>query len=99
MITRRVRTAIREVGPQGHFLGTQHTLDHFESAFFMPTIMDFNSFEQWKAEGAKDHDTRGREKARNMLMDYEEPKLSETAAEALRDFVAQREKAMPDMMS
>ena len=29
--------AIREVGPQGHFLGTQHTLEHFESAFFMPT--------------------------------------------------------------
>ena len=28
--------AIREVGPAGHFLGTQHTLEHFEDAFFMP---------------------------------------------------------------
>ena len=54
-------------GPPGHFLGTQHTLEHFEKAFFIPSIMDFNSFEQWQAEGAKDHDTRGREKARAML--------------------------------
>ena len=28
--------AVREVGPQGHFLGTAHTLEHFEKAFFMP---------------------------------------------------------------
>ena len=65
--------AVREVGPAGHFLGTKHTLDHFESAFFMPTVMDFNPFEQWSAEGAKDHDTRGREKAAAMLAAYEEP--------------------------
>ena len=91
--------AIREVGPQGHFLGTQHTLEHFESAFFMPTIMDFNSFEQWKAEGAKDHDTRGREKARNMLADYEEPKLEEGIAEGLTDFIARREEALPNSVS
>ncbi|BCH30726.1 trimethylamine methyltransferase [Mesorhizobium sp. L-8-10] len=91
--------AIREVGPAGHFLGTQHTLEHFESAFFMPTVMDFNSFEQWSAEGAKDHDTRGREKARNMLKDYEEPKLDDGIAEALRDFVARREKALPDTVN
>ena len=47
-------------------------------------LMDFNSFEQWNAEGAKDHDTRGREKARNMLQDYEEPKLDEGIAEVLQ---------------
>lgn len=91
--------AIREVGPQGHFLGTQHTLDHFETAFFMPTLMDFNSFEQWNAEGAKDHDTRGREKARAMLQDYQEPKLDEGVAEALQDFIAKREKTLPDTVN
>ena len=88
--------AVREVGPAGHFLGTQHTLEHFEKAFFIPSIMDFNSFEQWSAEGAKDHDTRGREKARAMLNAYEEPKLDEAVAEGLRDFIARREEALPD---
>jgi trimethylamine--corrinoid protein Co-methyltransferase len=91
--------AVREVGPQGHFLGTQHTLEHFESAFFMPTLMDFNSYEQWNAEGAKDHDRRGREKARNMLLDYQEPRLDAGIAEALGDFVARREKGLPDTVN
>ena len=91
--------AIREVGPQGHFLGTQHTLEHFQSAFFMPTLMDFNSFEQWNAEGAKDHDTRGRELAGRMLQDYEEPKLDDAVADALQDFVARRESTLADTVN
>ncbi|MBI3673456.1 MAG: trimethylamine methyltransferase family protein, partial [Rhizobiales bacterium] len=91
--------AIREVGPAGHFLGTKHTLEHFESAFFMPSLMDFNSFEQWQAEGSKDHDTRGRDKARAMLAAYEEPKLDEGVAEGLRDFIARREGELPNSVS
>ncbi len=91
--------AVREVGPAGHFLGTQHTLEHFEKAFFIPSIMDFNSFEQWSAEGSKDHDTRGRDKARIMLANYEEPKLDEGIAEGLRDFIARREEQLPNSVS
>ena len=87
--------AVREVGPGGHYLGTQHTLEHFESAFFMPRIMDFNSFEQWAAEGEKDHDSRGREKAKAMLAAYEEPRLDEAVDEGLRDFIARRERELP----
>lgn len=91
--------AVREVGPQGHYLGTQHTLDHFEKAFFTPSLMDFSSFEQWSAEGAKDHDTRGREKARAMLKAYEPPKMDEGIAEGLRDFIAKREEGLPNSVN
>ncbi len=91
--------AIREVGPAGHFLGTAHTLENFEKAFFMPSIMDFNSFEQWSAEGAKDHDTRGREKAKAMLAAYEAPKMDEGIAEGLRDFIARRGEELPNSVS
>jgi trimethylamine--corrinoid protein Co-methyltransferase len=91
--------AIREVGPQGHFLGTQHTLDHFEKAFFMPSMMDFNSYEQWNAEGARDHDRRGRDKARAMLAEYEAPAIDEGVAEGLRDFIARRQETLPDTVS
>jgi trimethylamine---corrinoid protein Co-methyltransferase len=62
-------------------------------------VMDFNSFEQWSAEGAKDHDTRGREKARAMLSNYQEPKLDEGIEEALQDFIAQREERLPDTVN
>jgi trimethylamine---corrinoid protein Co-methyltransferase len=91
--------AVREVGPQGHFLGTAHTLEHFEKAFFMPTVMDFNPFEQWSAEGAKDHDMRGRDKARAMLANYEKPAMDEGIAEGLREFIAKRERELPDTVS
>jgi trimethylamine---corrinoid protein Co-methyltransferase len=91
--------AVREVGPAGHFLGTAHTLEHFEKAFFMPSIMDFNSYEQWNADGAKDHDARGRDKARTMLANYEKPKMDENITQALREFVLKRERELPDNVS
>ncbi len=91
--------AVREVGPAGHFLGTAHTLEHFEKAFFMPSIMDFNSYEQWNAEGAKDHDTRGRDKAKAALANYQKPHMDEAKAEALAEFVAKRERELPDTVS
>jgi trimethylamine---corrinoid protein Co-methyltransferase len=91
--------AVREVGPQGHFLGTKHTLERFESAFFSPSIMDFNSFEQWDAEGAKDHDARGRDKARALLDAYEAPPIDGSILDGLDDFIARRERELPDTVS
>ena len=91
--------AVREVGPAGHFLGTAHTLKHFENAFFLPSIMDFNNFEQWSAAGAQDAETRALAKAKAMLETYEEPKLDEGKHEALRAFMAKREQELPDNVS
>ena len=88
--------AIREVGPGGHFLGTQHTLDHFEKAFFAPKLMDFSSLAQWSAEGENDMDARGQAEARALLAGYEPPPLDPAVAEALTDFVARRERELPD---
>jgi len=58
--------------------------------------MDFNSFEQWAAEGSKDLDTRGRERARALLAAYEPPRMDEGVADAIADFVARRERELPD---
>jgi trimethylamine---corrinoid protein Co-methyltransferase len=80
-------------------LGTAHTLENFEKAFFMPSIMDFNSFEQWQVEGSKTHDERGRDKARAALAAYEKPKMDEGIAEALAEFVATRERELPNLMN
>jgi trimethylamine--corrinoid protein Co-methyltransferase len=91
--------AVREVGPAGHFLGTAHTLSKFERAFFMPSIMDFNSYEQWSAEGSQDAAQRALAKARSMLEAYQEPKLEESKIEALEDFIARRERELPATVS
>jgi trimethylamine---corrinoid protein Co-methyltransferase len=91
--------AVREIGPGGHYLGTAHTQTHFQSAFFMPELLDNNSFEQWQLDGAKDANTRGLEAARRMLETYEQPPLDPSIDEALTAFITEREAALPDEMN
>ena len=88
-------SAVRDIGPGGHYLGHPHTQANFQEAFFMPTLFDNNSYEQWVAEGSKDATTRALEKARKLLSDYQEPKLDEAIDEALLDFIARREREIP----
>ena len=93
--------AVRGIGPGGHYLGTQHTQDHFKSAFFMPELLDNNSYEQWLAEGAMDGNARGLKKAAELLEHYEdhEPKLDPAAEEELLAFIAKREAELPDTVT
>ena len=82
---------IREIGPGGHFLGTDHTRANFETAFAMPKLFDSNSFEQWEAEGAKDANTRANEMARELLHRYERPAMDASVEEELRAYVRKME--------
>ena len=50
--------AVHQIGPGGHYLGTEHTQSHFQTAFFMPELADNNSFEQWQLDGSKDATAR-----------------------------------------
>ena len=87
---------IGDVGPGGHFLGTAHTQAHFQDAFFMSDLFDNNSFEQWLADGARDADARGLEAARKALDGYVAPALDPGVEAALADFIARRERELPD---
>ncbi len=88
--------AIREVGPGGHFLGSAHTQAHFQDAFFMSSLADNNSFEQWQLEGSKDAATRGREAALTALERWVDPGLDPAIDAALAAFIQEREAAIPD---
>ncbi|MEO0428411.1 MAG: trimethylamine methyltransferase family protein [Pseudomonadota bacterium] len=88
-------SAVRDVGPGGHYLGHPHTLEKFQSAFFMPKLFDNNAIEQWQADGALDTTARALGRARALLEDYEEPALDPGVDEALRDFIARREREIP----
>lgn len=87
--------AVPDVGPGGHYLGHPHTLEKFQSAFFMPELLDNNSIEQWTADGEKEITQRALETARAMLSEYQEPKLDEARDEALLDYIARREIEIP----
>jgi trimethylamine---corrinoid protein Co-methyltransferase len=90
--------AVREIGPGGHYLGTAHTQDHFQTAFFMPTLLDNNSFEQWQLDGSKDANARAVEAARRLLESYEPPPLDPAIDEALLAFIREREAVLPDSL-
>ena len=88
-------SAVRDIGPGGHYLGHPHTQENFERAFFMPKLFDNNSVEQWQAEGAREITERALEHARRLLADYEEPMLDAAKDEELRDYIARREREIP----
>ena len=89
--------AIREVGPGSHFLGSAHTRANFETAFYRSPVADNNSFEQWESEGALDCAKRANRLWKEMLAGYEAPPIDESVDEALREFIARRKAAQPDM--
>lgn len=89
-------SAVRDVGPGGHYLGHEHTINNFERAFFMPKLLDNNSIEQWIAEGSIEITQRALDMAKTKLNEYIEPKLDEAKNEELLDYIARREREIPD---
>jgi trimethylamine---corrinoid protein Co-methyltransferase len=88
--------AIRENGPGQHFLGSAHTLANFETAFYRSETADYNSFEQWSEEGAKDAATRANATWKRMLAEYEAPPIDPGVDEALMEFIIRRKASFPD---
>lgn len=58
-------------------------------------MFDNNSIEQWAAEGSAEITERALKHARQLLNAYEEPKLDAGVNEALLDYIARRERAIP----
>ncbi len=91
--------AVKDIGPGGHYLGHPHTQENFERAFFMPKLLDNNSFEQWQADGSVEITGRALDHARTLLEQYEQPALDEAKDEELRDYIARRERELPGNVS
>jgi trimethylamine---corrinoid protein Co-methyltransferase len=83
-------------GPGQHYLGTEHTLANFETAFWRPDTPDANSFEQWESEGSKDAVTRAHERWQQMLSDYEAPMLDDDIDSRLQTWIQERKDSFPD---
>lgn len=89
-------SAFHENPPGTHFLGTQHTLQNFESAFWRSDLADSASFEQWQEEGSKDARTRASERVKDLLGSYEAPALDDGVAAELSEFVERRKRELAD---
>lgn len=82
--------AIKEVGPQGHFFGVQHTQDRYETAFYSPFASDWRNYEAWELDGAKWTAERAHKIFKDILNEFTPPPMDEAIAEELRAYVARR---------
>lgn len=85
--------AIRDVGPGGHFFGTTHTLERYETAFYQPLLSDWRNYESWAEAGSPDALTRANRTYRTILAEYEEPAIDPAIDEELKAFMAKRREA------
>ncbi len=57
---------IDEVGPDGDYMSTRHTLKHFKEDWY-PRLFDRRNYDEWAADGSKTLRERAREKALSIL--------------------------------
>jgi trimethylamine--corrinoid protein Co-methyltransferase len=82
--------AIADVGPGGHFFGTAHTLERFETAFYAPMLSDWRNFETWQADGSRTATERANAIWKRLLAEAVPPPLDPAIADALDAFVRRR---------
>jgi trimethylamine--corrinoid protein Co-methyltransferase len=81
---------IEEVGPGGHFFGTQHTQDRFRTAFYKPLISDWRNYESWQEAGSPQAPDKAKALVARFLDAYEPPAMDPAVREELDAFVARR---------
>lgn len=86
--------AIAAVGPGGHFFGSPHTIERYETAFYSPLVSDWRNFETWAESGSIDARERAHQIWRRLLEESESPALDPAIDEALVEFVAMRKEAL-----
>ena len=84
--------AIADVGPGGHFFGSAHTLERYETAFYRPLVSDWRNFETWHEDGARTATERANGIWKQLLADFVEPALDPAIGEALDAFVDRRKR-------
>lgn len=69
--------AIDRVGPGGHFLGDEHTFNHFRENW-QPDLTDRQTFEAWEASGRKTMGDRAKEKINFILANHKPEALPQS---------------------
>ncbi len=82
--------AIAEVGPGGHFFGTAHTLERFETAFYSPLLSDWRNFETWRDDGSLDATKRANSIYKETVAAHQPPPLDPARLDEINAFIDRR---------
>ena len=86
--------AMARVPTGGHFFGDPHTLERYRTAFYMPLLSSWQTYEIWKESGELSATERATGIWKAALDDYSEPAMEAGVREALDDYVAKRKEAI-----
>ena len=84
--------AIADVGAGGHFFGTPHTQERYETAFYSPFLSDWSNYENWHDNGATPTDVRANGIWKRILEEFEAPPMDDDARGALDEFTERRKR-------
>jgi len=84
--------AIGAVPPGGHFFGTEHTMQRYESAFYQPLLSDWQNNESWVEAGAKDATQRATDLWQQAIHNFEPPPIDPGRLEAIDEYVEKRKR-------
>ncbi len=77
---------IDEIGPDGQFLQTEHTLQHFRDRWY-PALFDRNNYDGWMAKGGKSLGERAAERVSSILTKHKPEPLPADVAKAVHAIV------------
>jgi trimethylamine--corrinoid protein Co-methyltransferase len=80
---------INAVGPQNHFMTTDHTFEHMVG-LWQPTVLDRTPWEEWEQRGRPSAADHARARARDLLAGHEPEPLP--CAGVLREIIAEYER-------
>jgi trimethylamine--corrinoid protein Co-methyltransferase len=78
---------VANVGPGGHFLGEQHTMDHMRD-FRRSKIMNRRDYEEWLAAGSPSPEDAAKDEVRRILAEHQPDPLPDGAEAELARIVA-----------
>ncbi len=77
---------IQQVGPDGHFLDTEHTLRYVRDTW-MPTLFDRRAYHRWAADGGLTTQQRATRRVREIVRDHRAEPLSAGVTRALTEII------------
>ncbi len=76
---------IEKVGPGGHYLNEQHTMDNFRSQMHFTQHFNRNSFANWRAAGSKSFGDSANDYIKELLQWHEVPDLDPAVENAIKE--------------
>ncbi|MCF6248532.1 MAG: trimethylamine methyltransferase family protein, partial [Desulfobacula sp.] len=71
------RQIMEDVGPRGHFLVQQHTIDHFKKELWTAKLMNRQTIDNWKDAGQPTMEDRVKEEVRMIAETHKPVPLSD----------------------